>query len=343
MPYIYGTHLSYDNGYECATVIDDTEVMVTKSMGVECRIPLNINDWLSYARTPVVEDFIPCRDEVVDDDERFQYSDSSAESNESEYNAHSEHEAHWLESEQFPIGTKIRWDCDPHYRMAVITKNGALQVKWSYPGPIHGMSVEDNRKIFFKNIADWYKSLPKNGEISVIPYECSIKKKTAFLSSDMSDVDKLKELTRVFKVRSFHLGGESPSDLLEIFKKAMEKQYNVVSRISLLHDIENPKIRESETKLLNIYVNRYTNYRRSTAMMPPERFLKREPISVIIRSPARISASVNRKWKSIMVHGDKIVVQGLPFADNFQDAGIDFIDGKPKLSIFYRKKLFDLF
>jgi len=351
MSYAYGTQLSYASGYECATVIGDDDVIITRSLGTTCRIPMKLSAWLEDAVNGVVEEFIPCPDD--DNAEVYRYSEEETDTpidshNEIDTHAitdYSAHESHWLSSETFPVGTKLRWNCEngEGYRLAVVTKNGILQVKLSYPGPLENMSIEDNRKIFFESASDWHASLPRNGEVTVVPHISFIEKNTAFLSSPMSDVEKVKELMKVFKIRSYCLGGESPNDILDIFQRAMEKQHALLASRTLVQDIADPKARKDETNLLNVYVNRYDNYRRSTAMMPAEDFLKRAPISVLIRSPAQLSASVNRSWRPIMVYRGKIAVKGRQLADTFEDAGIDFIDGKPKLSLLYRKKMYNLF
>ena len=349
MSYAYGTQLSYASGYECATVIGDDDVIITRSLGTTCRIPMKLSLWLQDAVNGVVEEFIPCPDD--DNDDVYRYSEDETDTPNADevidtyaITDYTAHENHWLSSETFSVGTKLRWNSDntESYRLAIVTNTGVLQVKSVYPS-LDGTSVENNRKIFFNTASDWHASLPQNGEVSVVPHISFIEKNTAFLSSGMSDIEKVKELMRVFRVRSHCLGGESPNDILDIFQHAMEKQHLALASRTLLQDIADPKGRKDETNLLNIYVNRYDNYRRSTAMMPAQDFLKRAPISVLVRSPARLSASVNRNWRSIMVYKGKIAVTGRPLATTFEDVGIDFIDGKPKLCILYRKKMYNLF
>jgi len=59
MSYAPGTILSYANGSEYATVLSDNNALVTKCLGTDCQVQMNLLDWLNIANGKEQAEFIP--------------------------------------------------------------------------------------------------------------------------------------------------------------------------------------------------------------------------------------------------------------------------------------------
>jgi hypothetical protein len=313
--------------------------MVTKCLGLDTRIIMKLTDWLIIAEGREVEDHTTehndCDYDIPDDSE------------EEEGQEITEPRDQWLSTRPFPVGTRLRWNCDPEYgyeyRLAIVTKYGILQVKWVYPGSTPGVNVEDSKKTFFDTPADWNASLPKNGDVTVIPYKNSIQKKIDSIPSNLSDPEKIKHLMNIFKVKHHYSKGVSPADLVNKYRSDMESMHARLKAHTLAEDMRDSMSRHRMTRLLKIYVTRFKNYMSYANILNDEEYVRSGPSYVYTTSKSTLLASVRGKQELIMFYEGKIAVGNNSFlATTFENAGIDMVNGKPVLSAYYMKKMINI-
>jgi hypothetical protein len=116
-----------------------------------------------------------------------------------------------------PLKTKVKWVLDVDtYRVAIITKDGILQVKsvtdgagdchidncncvpcWEFNNNVPWRLRKPLNKVLFTNEADWRASLPAGGEIIFSPPELTNRERVLLLTTPLSganDALKLEEL-----------------------------------------------------------------------------------------------------------------------------------------------------
>lgn len=134
-----------------------------------------------------------------------------------------------IEPIKYPIGTKFRWSDlynDETYRVAIVTKEGILQVKSVTDG---GGEVDrtlrlmlDGRyplkKTLFADEISWRASLPtgeSHGEITITPYKPAQPYRSFAIDPRMSDPKKLHLLENLYGARTVVEHLKSPVAMIE--------------------------------------------------------------------------------------------------------------------------------
>jgi hypothetical protein len=256
-------------------------------------------------------------------------------------------EMEWI-SRDFPVGTKLRWMCDLSLgegsATAIVTKTGVLQVKMVHAGTVPTIPYTDYKKVFYDSALDWYKSLPKNGDVQIIPAMSLLDRKLLLLSGELTDAQLVKEYMKRFRVNQTHYGSLTALENLETFKQDMETAHARLSRRTLETDLEFPKHRMSMTKTFVIYMRRFQNYTLIVNAMNEQQKNFRPKGYVSSKSRSRLWLTVNGRNEYVTVVDDKIAVGNLALVQRFDEIpGVEFVNGKPKLIALYRKKKINLY
>lgn len=144
-----------------------------------------------------------------------------------------------------PMNTKFKWVLNEEtYRVAILTKEGFLQVKTVNEGVVEnreGFRLEFLKKNLFENEGEWRMSLPQGGKIIVTPPQLSdavLKELCMTPLRNTSDAVKLMELELRFKGGVFVL--TTPWNQIDI-----EYLYIPDDSSSYKHRIMNSKTKSS--------------------------------------------------------------------------------------------------
>ena len=218
----------------------------------------------------------------------------------------------------YSIGTKLRWKKDnDNYRIAVITKNGLLQVKASTENKdmpnIIGISYALK---YYKNDIEWFASFEPGGIVSVEPYETIAEKKASKALVDGSDADKFHELHRRYNSRTIISMGKSPLERLAIAKDC---------RTYCSKDIEYwTNVCASNTDEYNSYTPSYVRHAGKTHFL-----------LVVDGKSREVASQITMKYR-VNTYYIVDIMTGILYT-NFKDIGNCLgRNGKPMLSVVYR-------
>jgi len=196
MTYPPGTKLSYNNGYDCCTVLTHDTVHVTMVEGKASREHMWLADWLILADGKEyinhTASYKPGTKLGYDDgkerctvltagnalvtmiwgERAWQQMPLAdwlilANGKETVYNEVVEAQATEVVQQTYPthrIQTKLTWEYEDSKRIAIVTKHGILQVKYACrDGAFY-------TKILFENEMAWQNSLPNYGTVTYTTY-----------------------------------------------------------------------------------------------------------------------------------------------------------------------------
>ena len=137
-----GTKLSYDDGKERCTVLTGGDVLVTLIWGERSWVMMTLADWLILANG---------KERVCNEVAEVAEVAQAPEVAQPTYPNHR-------------IGTKLTWVHEDSKRIAIVTKQGVLQVKYACADGVF------YTKILFENEESWRNSLPNYGAITYTTY-----------------------------------------------------------------------------------------------------------------------------------------------------------------------------
>ena len=380
MSYFPATKLSYDEAKECATVLTDGMVMVTKANGGLVRFQMKLVDWLILAEGKEQEEFIPLEPVNMtvpvspietDADDAYHYAD------------YAEDVPVPMQFEDVPlamaspaplaapspiaqIGSKFKWVLDENnYRVAIVTKDGLLQVKSVTDGggevhepgcpciPCREIALSGGRlppwrrtyplkKTLFADEATWSASLPQGGLITLDGPSLTPANEKPRLSPGMSDADKIHEIQERFKVKSGVRTSWSLHKCMDHQLVSVEKYRSELAKVTLDEDLSSKK-----RHVLNLALGRamrlYKYFSDRVSQDPHN--ANTEPMKIVHRGKNRLHVMINGSLhdialKSESFNDDVIVVQPLSGpARVIKD--LNEI-GNPPILVTYRRKSIEI-
>lgn len=205
--YVPASKLSYNNGNERATVLNDGKVMVLMVKGQDWREIMSLADWIILADGQPITWSNPPFSSPSPSSPTPSSPPAPAPS------APSPAASSPYLTENWPTGTVFKWKAlqGDHSRVAVRTKTGVLQVKSVCSGLI------DRTKTLYPTCMDWTNQLPHGGVLETVKpdHRTSIQRLASIpFPEDMTDPQKLGEILQRFKIRAVVKKTESLDDII---------------------------------------------------------------------------------------------------------------------------------
>ena len=220
MSYSPATKLSHTNGNQCATVLTDSKVMVTCGLGVG-QI-MSLQDWLILSDGANINDVSGAPVDILVSTVPVPTVLSPAQ-----------------------IGSKFTWTLTPQtYRVAIMTAKGLFQVKSVIDGQPEYVNSANPvwrplKKAMFADETAWRTSLPDGGAVELVGPKRS-ESPTPNLTN-LSDVEKVTQYMKQYKVRSRVYEGISPQNNVDWFLNNIKTIRKELSDISLEDDLNSRK------------------------------------------------------------------------------------------------------
>jgi len=319
-----------------ATVLTDNKIMVTKGLGVG--MMMGLEDWLILAedREVLVVSSPPPAAPVAPAAPAAPAPPPA------------------------PIGSKFRWTLNPEtYRVAIMTDKGVLQVKsvTDGAGEVHPNTCRECTpcrhlamtppapwarrpliKTLFADEAAWRASLPAGGAVS-IDVATTVSPKNQEMPQGLSDAEQVMALQKRFKIRSESIFFPSHNENIQHWTQVVANQRARLNALTLEDDTQQPGIRKRETRYLKRSIQILAKYR-VRAATEGDPYKKR--IGFFTRGTGKLYISiggVNREIAACRDDPRLIGVAGRDFFNSFADMGADMTDGKPSLSVWYRRRV----
>lgn len=248
MSYLPGNKLSSFAAGLHATVLTDGKVMMTQGLGAGQMMKLE--DWLILAGDDVA---------VFSNKVQAPVQPQVQEQAQPQPQVQEQPQPPVQEKKPVSIGSKFRWDLNhTNYRVAIMTKNGLLQVKSVTDGVSETDSIGRVKTTMFPNEAAWRASLPQgNAVIEMVgpdtrsqvqkwleaPLRC-----TRF---DGCDTEKLNEFMERFKIRNEVFTVSSPNEMVKSALRNVEYFRAELNNITIEEELAGMKRRS-----LNLFLNR---------------------------------------------------------------------------------------
>ena len=371
MSYLPATKLSFDQSHECVTVLTDGMVMVTKANGCSTRFQMKLVDWLILAEGKEQEEFIPLEPvnmtvppSSIEYDMSYEYSDMDYAEDDADYEAAVARAAAPV-APVASVGSKFKWVLnDETYRVAIMTKDGLLQVKSVTDGggdvheagcsciPCKEIALSGGRlppwrrayplkKTLFSDEAAWRASLPPGGTISLDGPSSRSKDEQPRWPWGMSDAEKIYQIQERFKVKTRVHTNLSIYKWMDHQLACVEKFRNELKNITLDEDLSSKK-RHILTLALKREMRLYKYFSERVSQDPVNAHV--EPMVIKHGGKARLQVHIDGGWYDIALKGDRlnetlIVVQPLDKPKGPARIVKDFNEiGNPPVWVDYRGK-----
>jgi hypothetical protein len=337
MSYLPATKLSFDQCTECVTVLTDGMVMVTKANGIPVRFQMKLVDWLILAGGTEQQEFIPLEPvnttvppSSIEDSMSYEYPDSHYEDDAGYDDAVARATAPVAPAPPplppASVGSKFKWVLnDETYRVAIMTKDGLLQVKSVTDGggdvhepgcgciPCKEIALSGGRlppwrrafplkKTLFADEAAWRASLPQGGVVT-LDGPSSRKEEQPRWSFGMSEADKLYEIQERFKVKSRVQTKWSLYQMMDHQLACVEKFRNELGNVTLDEDLTT-KRRHVLTLALNRAMRLYKYFSERVSQDPIN--AKVEPLIIKHHGKTRLQVHIDGGWHDIALKGDRL-------------------------------------
>ena len=267
MSYASRTKLSCESS--CCTVLTDNYVFVSSGLGVNQRMPLA--DWrIIIGGETVREDYIPLAPTPTVWSAPEPLGTSAP---------NPQPDAPPTAAVAAPIGTKWVWsltDIPQNYRVAIQTKQGALQVKsvsCSHPlAPDYAVNL---RTQMFATYQAWCDSLPLGGTISTtLPQDrlSQIDKRRAYSSTILANggtAEAILKLQREWKVNTQIYRQRSINQRIKSAEEGISELRDDLQKITLEDDMNFPGKRRSLTRRLGVVTSRLSWLRTTATQQTP--------------------------------------------------------------------------
>jgi len=352
MSYAPSTKLRSVDGKETATVLTNGNVMAFANGGT-WRQMMSLEDWKCLAGDILMVPERSCSIETLVATQSIQPEPEAAAAP-----AAQEPEAAPVQEPlpKRPVGTKLRWVLDEEtYRIAIVTKDGILQVKSVIDG--EGDCIKQDyhwrkmlKKTFFTTEEEWRASLPLGGTISVV----EVPVKEEILAGPHVEITE--KLAKRYKIRGGvsedHTLAQQRDSMLESVRDmeamiATYKQKEEVSELSpfekniwygfirsiphykkKIADIED--FSESYKQRQTFTVSRYNQSKQKLiAILADHNYTTFSPASSIFPKYKDNGVAVPR---GIFCHADKKIYQSL------NEMNVLTVNGVPCVNLYYRRK-----
>ena len=356
--------LSSLDGKETATVLTNGNVMASANDGAWRQI-MSLEDWKCLAGENILMVPVP----VQSRPNTFQRSDS-VETLEAPIETVERFEIDEpVQAVQAlpkrPVGTKLRWyygesyTISETYRIAFVTKHGILQVK-SVTDGAGECNIPDNewqlRRLVMRNFATeegWRASLPEGGHFTI--NEPSAKKLEVVPLNGASDVEKVDELAKRYKVRNSVYELTTPNKLREIYTINLQSYKKYLANSANTTDVNIKKKAKSYPNYIKVYeesianIDAMTDEQKTAQKFKTRNYSSKQNLFVTLANGTQTkiwpSSMIDRSYENANVPLPPTIyceADGKLYKSLSEMNVSRGVDGKPIIHAIYRKMVISL-
>lgn len=354
MSYPPATKLSSSNGELSATVLTEGKAMVTLGLGVGQLMKLE--DWLILAGDDIVVLSKKVQTQVQAQPQPVQEQENEPvqEQPQPQPVQAQEQENKQVQEKPAAIGSKFRWGLNhTNYRVAIMTKNGFLQVKSVTDGVTQKDTIGRVKTTMFPNEAAWRASLPQdpqgNAVIEMVGPDnrSQIQKRLEAplrCRFDDCDAEKINEFMERFNIRSDVITRSSPNDMVKRSLRNIETLRADLNNITIEEELAGKKRHELSLSL-NTALRIYSHYK-SKAYSTPNPDVGADYLYV--RGMNHLRTNIGGTEYEVGLKGDRLMPTqiAIRLASSKHTPAILYNNlselANPKIYMIYRRRRYDL-
>ena len=357
MSYPPATKLSSSNGELSATVLTEGKAMVTLGLGVGQLMKLE--DWLILAGDDIVVLSKKVQTQVQPQPQPVQVQPQPVQVQENQpaqvqENQPAQEQPQPVQEKPAAIGSKFRWGLNhTNYRVAIMTKNGFLQVKSVTDGVTQKDTIGRVKTTMFPNEAAWRASLPQdpqgNAVIEMVGPDnrSQIQKRIEAplrCRFDDCDAEKINEFMERFKIRSDVITLPSPNEMVKRSLCDIETLRAELNKITIEEELAGKKRHELSLSL-NRSLRHYSHNKCKT-------YKAQNPdvgaTYLYVRGTNRLRTNIGGTEYEVSLKGDRLMATqiAIRLVSSELTPAILYANlgelANPKIYMIYRRRRYDL-